>query len=662
MRTVTIVLICCLSLFTSQITSQDNFGFTEPGSFVVGCNYWASHAGLNMWRDWKPEIVEADFKQLSEGNIRVIRVFPIWPEFQPIYQSYGPGGNQKEIRFRDRPLPAEGMESNGISLEALNHFRQLADLAGKYNIKLMVGIVTGWMSGQLLVPPALEGRRILSDPASLMWQIKFVRTFVQAMKDHPAIMAWDLGNECNVMEELDNTGAAYLWTASITNTIRAEDKTRPIVSGMHGLSAADQAVWRIRDQGELTDMVTTHPYPIFTPYAGQDARNSIRTCMHSVAESRLYADLANKPCIAEEIGLMGPMDASTPVVAAFARTAMFSLWANDCHGFLWWCAYDQNHLKFPPYEWYAVERDLGLIRTDRTPKPVFLEMKSFSAFLDQLPFKVLPVRKTNAVCILTEGQDQWAAAYSTFILAKQAGLEPEFQHAGQTLKDAPVYLLPSVDGTSSLRLQQWLAILDKVKQGATLYVSCNEGFLSPFSDPFGVEVVSRQARTGNAIFGMLTDKKFQGAVSASTRFTLNLTTAQVLAVEQDNNPIFTVNSYGKGKVYFLAVPLETSLTSTPGIFCENSVPYWKIYKTLADGSVLPQSVRKDNPSIGLTEHDLSSTEKVIVAINYSTKQQDVRFQVDENWMADKALYGKLPANNKSMINANDALVFVIRRK
>jgi len=133
-------------------------------------------------------------------------------------------------------------------------------------------------------------------------------------------------------------------------------------------------------------------------------------------------------------------------------------------------------------------------------------------------------------------------------------------------------------------------------------------------------------------------------------------------VEQDNNPIFTVNSYGKGKVYFLAVPLETSLTSTPGIFGENSVPYWKIYKTLADGSVLQQSVRKDNPSIGLTEHDLSSTERVIVAINYSTRQQDVRFQVDENWMADKALYGKLSENNKSMIDANDAMVFTIRRK
>jgi len=27
-----------------------------PGSFVVGANYWASHAGTAMWRDWRPDV------------------------------------------------------------------------------------------------------------------------------------------------------------------------------------------------------------------------------------------------------------------------------------------------------------------------------------------------------------------------------------------------------------------------------------------------------------------------------------------------------------------------------------------------------------------------------------------------------------------------------
>ena len=32
-------------------------------SFFFGVNYWASHAGIYTWRDWKPEIVEEDFKK-----------------------------------------------------------------------------------------------------------------------------------------------------------------------------------------------------------------------------------------------------------------------------------------------------------------------------------------------------------------------------------------------------------------------------------------------------------------------------------------------------------------------------------------------------------------------------------------------------------------------
>jgi len=264
---------------------------TENGKFVIGCNYWASHAGTNMWKDWRPDVVEADLKQISEAGMQVIRVFPIWPDFQPIYQFYSSNGSLKEIRFKDGPLSGTGPGKDGVSVEALAHFRQFADLAQKYNIKLVVGLVTGWMSGQLFIPQALEGKKILSDPTALMWQIKLVRTMVHEFKNHPAILGWDLGNECNVMEEVENSQTAYVWTASLTNAIRAEDQTRPIVSGMHSLSSGSDAKWKIQDQAELTDLLTTHPYPFWTPHTNQDPANTIRTIMHSAAETRMYSDI-----------------------------------------------------------------------------------------------------------------------------------------------------------------------------------------------------------------------------------------------------------------------------------------------------------------------------------------------------------------------------------
>lgn len=651
------VLFASLALIlNSFVKAGEPLSLDKPGGFMVGCNYWASHAGLMMWRDWQPGIVEDDFRQLAEANIKVIRVFPLWPDFQPICQHYSSGGNLREIRFKDRPLPEEGIESTGVSVQALGHFKEMADLAEKYDIRLIVGLVTGWMSGELFVPPALEGRKILSDPVSLMWQIRFVRTFVKQFKDHPAVLAWDLGNECNVMERIDGREAAYLWTASISNAIRAEDKSRLVISGMHGLKSSVSEAWRIQDQGELTDVLTTHPYALFTPYAGLDARNSIRTTMHSAAETRLYADVSGKPCLAEEIGMLGPMEANESVTASFARTALFSLWANDCRGFLWWCAYDQNHLQFPPYEWSAVERDLGLFRTDRSPKPVANELMNFSRFLNKLPFRELPVRNTDAVCILSEGQDQWAVAYASFILSKQAGFDIKFSHVDQKLQESGLYLMPSVNGMSSISRQKWLELLERVKQGAVLYVSGDQGYLSHFVGPAGIDIVSRQARTGKAVVRSLDDKSLQFEISAESRCLIRTESARVLAVENNNNPVFTVNQYGKGKIFFLAVPMESDLSKTAGAFNETSPPYWKIFKTLADEAGIKHEVVRDNPFIGVTEHDLSQTEKIVVAVNYSVLPQEVTLRTDAKWSISEIVYGDRPVGNKFKIAPNDALV------
>jgi hypothetical protein len=92
--------------------------------------------------------------------------------------------------------------------------------------------------------------------------------------------------------------------------------------------------------------------------------------------------------------------------------------------------------------------------------------------MDGLPFEKLPQQKKEAVCILTDGQDQWGVAYSysSVILAKQAGFDMEFQHGNQPIKDAQLYLLPSIEGLTLINRKDWLGILDKVKEGAFLYV------------------------------------------------------------------------------------------------------------------------------------------------------------------------------------------------
>jgi hypothetical protein len=619
-----------------------------------------------MWRDWRPDVVTRDLQQLSVAGIQALRIFPLWPDFQPLSLLRTGAGEPMEFRFGEQPLPADEAGQAGVSSEMIERFQFFADQAEENGLKLIVGLLTGWMSGRLFVPPAFEGRNVLTDPLVIQWETRLVRYFVHRFKDHGAIAAWDLGNECNCMAVVPSREAAWAWTSAITNAIRVEDAHRPVVSGMHSLLPDRQAGWTMQDQAELTDLLTTHPYPIFTPHCDQDPVNTIRTILHSTAESRFYADIGGKPCLAEEIGTLGPLIASESVKADFVRSALFSLWAHDCHGLVWWCAYDQLHLDQAPYDWHAYERELGLVRADRVEKPVLGQMGEFGHWLKTLPFSELPPRTLEAVCILTEEQDSWGAAYASFVLAKQAGFDLEFQHASQPLKPARLYLLPSVRGGGPLPRRLWLELLRRVEEdGATLYLSHDSCFLSPFNHPFGLDVETRERRTTPAEFnipGLPGNPRLQCA--AEIKLTLKATHAEVLASEPDGNPAFTRALYGKGSLYFLSVPVERWLSETPASFhAAGAQPFWQLYRLLAGPQLAGRAVGKENPLVGVTEHPLAETERLVVLINYSPAEQPAVLRLAAGWRIAEVYYGDAPFAALDQVTIqipkNDAVVFKI---
>lgn len=632
---------------------------TTPGKFVVGCNYWASHAGTNMWRDWQPEVVDADLRQLAEAGLQVLRVFPLWPDFQPITLLRGGSGAPFEIRLGEDPLPDDETGQAGMDPVMLERFTAFADLAQRHGLRLVVGLLTGWMSGRLYVPPALEGLNVLTDPLAIQWEVRFVSAFVRRFRQHPALLAWDLGNECNVMAQVPSQAAAWAWVSAITNAIRVQDPQRVIVSGMHGSGVLD--TWPPALLGEHTDLLTTHPYPYWTPYCDQDPVTTIRTLLHSTAESRLYADLGGKPCLAEEIGTLGPMLASDVTAADFVRSCLFSLWAHDCHGLLWWCAYDQDHLSHAPYDWNTCERELGLIRADRTPKPVLAELDAFRAFVAGLPFDHLPAQPREAICLLPVGQDPWEVGYSAFVLARQAGFALEFQDANAPLREASLYLLPSARGILVMSRRRWLALLERVRAGASLYISLDTALLPNVDEVLGVEVLGREKRSApDAI-----DLPGVGALPFGGGYRLNMqpgAETEVLARDAAGQPVFTRHAYGQGSVYLLGAPLEVYLTSTPGVFHQpGAAGYWQIYALVAEGCFPQQAIRKQHPLLGVTEHAQSENERVIVAINYSPSRQQTSLQARAGWRLGQVLYGKIDEQFVLDLPANQSAVFTIRR-
>jgi hypothetical protein len=622
-----------------------------------------------MWRNWSTDTVEADFARLAAHGLQLIRLFPLWPDFQPITQLRGSGGVPVEIRFGEEPLPPGPLGQAGVSAVMVERLATVCELAQRHGLQLIVGLVTGWMSGRLFVPPALEGLDPITDATSLAWQIKFVRALTTALHDQPAIVAWDLGNESNCMGDAPTRDAAYLWTAALTHAIRAGDATRPVISGMHSLKAGTRGLsnpWTIDDQGALTDLLTTHPYPYWTRHTRNDAVDSLRTSLHATAETRFYADIAGKPCFAEEIGTMGPMVAGDEISAGFARINLFSLWANDCRGFLWWCAHDQTELAFAPYDWIGVEPELGLLRIEGTAKPVLHEMHAFTRFLRTLPFATLPRLQPDAVCILTHTQDDWAAAFGSFILAKQARLEIEFRHVEQELPDSPVYLLPSLKGHQCIPRRRWLELIERTKAGATLYLSLGDGIVPHFNAIAGVELLTRAkpTRPCTATFVNTPDLPFPLPGGDDLRFAVH--DAEVLAHRDGaDQPIFWRHRLGQGWVYVLAAPLETELTTTPGAFAPNAPAYHTFYHHLTAHVADPRWLDLPSPALAVTEHPLTDATRAVIVINHTTTPQRVSARpapgvtLGRPWRGDLAT--TLPGALEFTVPAQDACVFELRR-
>lgn len=352
------------------------------------------------------------------------------------------------------------------------------------------------------------------------------------------------------------------------------------------------------------------------------------------------------------------MVASDAASADFARVNLFSLWANGCRGMSWWCSSDQTELTHPPYDWIGVELKLGLLRNDGTSKPVLEELSKFRAFLDGLSFDRLPRRRTDAICLLTKDQDDWAAAYGTFTLSKQAGLEIEFRHVEQPIPDAQLYLLPSLKGPAAIPRRRWAELIDSVRSGATLYVSLDDGIVPFFNAVAGVEVIARSQGVGPT--NVRLDDGAVLNVNAGQRLLVENRTAEVLGRRaEDGSPLFWRHRLGEGTVVVLAVPLEVSLTTTPGAFADGAAPYWRIYAELlaARGDrVLPTLT---SPKLAVTEHRLSATECVVIVINHGATAQSVTWPTARSLESIETLRGEatLAAGViKATVPAFDAIV------
>ena len=624
----------------------------KEGKLTIGLNYWSSDQATRMWRHWNEETVERDFALFEQHGISLLRVFPLWPDFQPIRLLQYGGSRNGEIDREvclgedELPLPDTPAGKAGMDETMLARFRTLCDIAERHHIQLIVAIMTVHMTGRHYVPPAIENRDLFTDPFALKWEMKFYDCFVRTFKDHPAIAAWETGNEMNYTAPVKSADHAWVWTKMMHDIIRLADPTRPIVGVMaEGLNPT-ASKWLIADQGELADYASVHRYDILNT-AASDGFLHLRNLYRAAAECRIISDIGGKPCFTEETGNWRNIALSLEGMGSTMNALLWNAWAEDSRAFLWWCAFDQTNLNFAPYhwgDWPGLEH--GVFTAEREAHPTALQMARFAKLLREAPVQELPRMTPDAVCLI----DDMETAFSTYVLARQAGINLKFQAARAPLADAKCYFLPSLSDRGGIALEEWHKLRRNVENGAICYLSaddCNQPNLREFC---GMEIVCRR----KAISPMrCTLDGTALSLNCALEKAIQVEGAEVLLSDDDGNPLLLRNHYGKGLVYTLTFALEKTLSNTPRAY---DSPWWRIYRSILNKKLI---LTTPDSSIILTEHYFDSRKAAVIAVNCSNENKSVPLTIADGWKI-KEFFGDGKYENRTLqLPAGGGVMFIM---
>ena len=602
-------------------------GILPSGRLALGANYWASHAATQMWSKWDEAAVEKDLLALKDAGMTWLRVFPNWAEFQPIVAVPLNGGHWNVTRetrmfLSEDPLPDTPCGRAGVDERLVERFERFCDLAEKHGFRLIVPLLTGQMTFRNLVPPALVHLDPYADPYALKWEARYLECMVTRLKAKKAIAAWESGNEARILGKCENPDQAEFWQRYVQDVIRRADPSRPVV-GVDGLNLTDDSVWPTRVNALLSDYVTTHPYGMWGAVYQDDMR-SIRSLLFASSQTAILGDVAGRPSFVEEHGARRQEQVSRGHLADYMRGMLWNAWDADCRAMLWWCAFDQTGVEIAPYDWREPCVELGIFTRDRQPYPALESLRKFAAFQASLPFPALPKARPNCHFIVSDAD----VARASYVLAKQAGLRPSFQSAEQPIRDAKRYFLPSAKGRACLTLGRWRELKEKVRGGATLYLSWDDTFLDEMESVAGIEIDYRDAAGESA---EVRGEGYSFTVRTPIRRRFRALTAKTLAADAAGNGVFFVNRYGKGSVYVLAFPLESLCCKGAGRFASDA---YRIYETVAPVWKLLKTGRRD---VVATEHCFGGGRCGVVVVNNSPDPYVGAPEIAEGWEVKSAL-------------------------
>ncbi|UGY93984.1 glycoside hydrolase 5 family protein [Streptomyces gobiensis] len=346
----------------------------------MGANYTPSHGWFHHWLDFDLDEVRRDFDSIAALGLDHVRAFALWPLFQP---------NRTLIRAR-----------------AVDQLGQLLDAAAERGLDVCVDALQGHLSSFDFVPSWLHSwhrRNLFTDPEVIDAEARYIETLALSLADRPNFLGVTLGNEVNQFSgppHPDPDPCTYEQASQwLEGLLGVCERAAPGRLHTHG---EYDAVW-FRDghpftpaqAARLGGATALHSW-VFNGTAQRHGRSGAATVHHAEYQIELSKAWAapGRPVWLQEVGAPAPLIPPEHAAEFAELTLANALTCEGLYGITWWCSHDVSRslADFPELEY-----DLGLLTTERAPKPLGKAIAELTTALRASP--PAPVRRTTALLL-----------------------------------------------------------------------------------------------------------------------------------------------------------------------------------------------------------------------------------------------------------------------
>jgi hypothetical protein len=606
-----------------------NYFAREGHRFLATGVHWVPAKAAVQWPLlWQPKDIEADFAQMQQMGVNVVRFDLLWAWFEPRPGVYNP--------------------------KAFEQLDVLVTLAHRHRIYLHPTLFVGGEVGEAFWDvPWRNGRNPQSDPEMLRLETDHARELAHRYAGETAIIAWDLTDEPPFWIAADTTDAmAVNWTRLIAGGIRRFDHAHPIVVGV---STQDWVHGPFRPDtiGAEVDFFSVHPYTIYTPELFPDAMVSERGTYGAAFETTLSRG-AGKPVMVQEMGA-STAQYSPRKVAEFDEVNLYSSLGAGANGFLLWCYTDAAPEQYNqvPYLRSPHETQFGLTTWDRKLKDAGETFVKFAKVAGRMHLDDVEVARGDAAILIpeewarvrgdaskfglttpnvlpyvsvTEGgavngqtpaafegnEDLMSSVLAGFVLAHAAGFKTDLPREYADWSEYPLLLLPApLTATEPMFVHVhtdfWAKAADYVRTGGRLYASLSANSAIPgMAGLFGVRMSDSSVSSevtykfvqnfGDLKPGDTLHFSLPGSGGKYWGTGLELQGAQVLAVDEHEQPVLVSYEVGKGRTLLSAFPLESFVGHQP-MGLEGDVAIKRLFRALRQWANLTPAVSSDKSPV-----------------------------------------------------------------